>query len=39
MFVLYLQLLGWFALGEAVFPFAAPAHQPEAVQQQQLGAK
>jgi succinate dehydrogenase/fumarate reductase cytochrome b subunit len=39
MFVLYLQLLGWFALGEAVFPFAAPAHQPEVVQQQPLGAK
>jgi succinate dehydrogenase/fumarate reductase cytochrome b subunit len=37
-FVLYLQLLGWFALGEAVFPFAAPSQKPEVVQQQQLGA-
>jgi hypothetical protein len=29
-FILYLQLLGWFALGQALFPFVAPQHSAQA---------
>jgi succinate dehydrogenase hydrophobic anchor subunit len=29
-FILYLQLVGWFALGQALFPFVAPEHTAQA---------